>query len=196
MGRSADYRVSGSQGSILDQGSDDVALSGRRTGIENCTDGVLGRVCLQFEDFGFERQLLEQEIYPFSGQSGNRDHLGRASPFDRGYPQLRQLSLYLVGAGSLAIDLVDRHDDGDASGLGMLNRLFGLRHRAIIGSYDQNDHVGDVGTTRSHTGECFMTGSVDEDDVGITLVDAVGTHVLGDSTRFGFGDGTLSDLVE
>ena len=41
-----------------------------------------------------------------------------------------------------------------------------------------------------------MTGGVEEGDLTPVMGDAVGTDVLGDATRFAFGDVRLTDGVE
>jgi len=41
----------------------------------------------------------------------------------------------------------------------------GLRHHSVIGCDDENDDVSDLGAARTHAGESFVTGRVDEGDL-------------------------------
>ena len=140
--------------------------------------------------------MFEQLIDALARDTGNRNHLGRASPFDGGKTQFRKLGLDHVDIGPFAVDLVDRHDDGYAGRLGMFDGFFCLRHRAVICSHDEDHDIGDIGTSGPHAGEGAVSGSVHENNMGVSLIDPVGTHVLSDAAGFGFCNGTLADLVE
>ena len=49
-------------------------------------------------------------------------------------------------------------------GLGVVDRLVGLRHDAVVGGDHQHDDVGDVGAAGAHLGEGGVAGGVEEGD--------------------------------
>src|SRR5690606_7943504 len=68
--------------------------------------------------------------------------------------------------------------------LGVVERLHGLGHHAVVGRDHQDHDVGDLRTPGEHGGERLVTGGVDEGDrpVDTLVLDVhlVGTDVLGD----------------
>ena len=64
--------------------------------------------------------------------------------------------------GVFLVDLVDRDHDRHVGRLGVVERLDGLRHDAVIGRDDEHRDVGDLGTTSTHGGERLVTRGVDE----------------------------------
>jgi hypothetical protein len=98
---------------------------------------------------------------------------------------LGQLLADLARVGALDVDLVDRDDDRHVGGLGVVERLDGLRHDAVVGRDHEDRDVGDLGTTGTHGREGLVTRGVDEGDrpvdALVLLVDLVGADVLGDA---------------
>ena len=66
----------------------------------------------------------------------------------------------------------------------MGNRLFGLRHHAIVGRHNQNHNVGCRRTTRTHRGKRFVTWGIEEGDHATRSFHVVRANVLGNPTRF------------
>ena len=78
----------------------------------------------------------------------------------------------------------------------MIHRFTRLRHHAVVGRHDQDDHVGDLGAARPHHREGFVTRRVEEHDVPVADRDVIGADVLRDAAGFTFGDAGLANRVE
>ena len=109
---------------------------------------------------------------------------------------LGQLLEHPVGIGLLAVHLVDSHHDRHIGRPGVVDRLDGLRHDAVIGGHHQYHDVSDLGPTRSHGGEGLVTRRVDEGDRMPVPFDLVRADVLGDPTGLAGNDVGRSDAVE
>ena len=100
-------------------------------------------------------------------------------------PVLGELLAHLGRVGVLLVDLVHRDHDRDAGRLGVVERLDGLRHDAVVGRDDQHHDVGGRRTAGTHGGERLVTRGVDERDrtvVALVLdVHLVRADVLGDA---------------
>jgi hypothetical protein len=87
------------------------------------------------------------------------------------------------------IHLVDRDDDRDLGGLGVIDGLDGLFHDAVVGGHHQDHDVGHGGPARAHFGERRMARRIDEGDlVAGVQRDLIGADVLGDATGLVAGD--------
>ena len=42
----------------------------------------------------------------------------------------------------------------------MVDRLYGLGHYAVVRCYYQDSDIGRIGTTHTHGGKCFVSGSI------------------------------------
>jgi hypothetical protein len=73
-------------------------------------------------------------------------------------PVLHQLGADRGRVGAGLVDLVDGHQDGNLGGLGVLDGLDGLRHRAFLGRDDDDHDVGHLGAARTHGGERLVAG--------------------------------------
>ena len=92
---------------------------------------------------------------------------------------LGELLADLGRVGALLVDLVDRDDDRHVGRLGVVERLDGLRHDAVVGRDHEDRDVGDLGTTGTHGGERLVTRGVDEGDRpldALVLACAPGRH--------------------
>ena len=111
-----------------------------------------------------------------------------------------QLSLDLVRVGAFLIHLVHCDDDRHVGRLGVVERLNGLRHDAVVRCDNQHRDVGDAGTTGTHGGERLVTGGVDEGDRAFRVLhlvlDLVGTDVLGDPAVLALDDLGVADGVK
>ena len=81
------------------------------------------------------------------------DELGVAAPVGRRQALLGELAADAVRVGALLVDLVDRDHDRHLGGLGVVDRLDGLRHDAVVGGDDDHGDVGDLGAAGAHGGE-------------------------------------------
>src|SRR5699024_2912357 len=113
---------------------------------------------------------------------------------------LGQLLADLLGIRLGLVDLVDRDHDRHVGRLGVVERLDGLGHHAVIGRDHQDRDVGDVGTTGTHGGERLVTRGVDEGQRAVLVLvldlDLIGTDVLGDAAGLACTDGRLADGVQ
>ena len=81
------------------------------------------------------------------------------------HPVARELLLDQVGSSRGEIDLVDRDHDRHAGRLGVIDRLDGLRHHAVVGGDHQHHDVGHLGAARAHGVEGLVAGRVEEADL-------------------------------
>ncbi len=78
----------------------------------------------------------------------------------------------------------------------MIDRLFCLRHDAVISGNHQNDNVCHLGTTGTHGCKSFMARSVEEGHLASIQVDIISTNMLGDATGFTFGDIRFTNCIQ
>ena len=104
--------------------------------------------------------------------------------------------MHPVRVGVVAVDLVDGDDDRHLGRLGVVDRLDGLGHDAVVGGDDQHDDVGGLGAAGPHGGERLVAGGVDEGDRLAVLLDLVGADVLGDAAGLAGDDVGVADAVE
>ena len=123
------------------------------------------RIGLEVEDFGLQRDRVEQlvEIRLLGRRHLDVEHLA-AERFDL-HLVLQQLGAHALGLRLGLVDLVDRDDHRDLGGLGVIDRLDGLRHHAVVRRDHQDHDVGHLRAARAHRGECRVAGRVDEGDL-------------------------------
>ena len=95
---------------------------------------------------------------------------------------LHQLLARHARVGTRQVALVDRDHDGDLSGLGVVDRLDGLRHDAVVRGHDEHDDVGHLGAAGTHGGKRGVAGRVDDVDAHILPDDRRGLGKDGDAT--------------
>ena len=78
----------------------------------------------------------------------------------------------------------------------MRDRLFGLRHDAVVGGDDENRDVGNLRTARAHRRERFVTGRIDERDLPIVALDRVRADLLRDAAGLSRGNVRLANAIE
>src|SRR5439155_21490046 len=99
------------------------------------------RVCLQLLELGDDRELIQQFIDALAGGGAGFDE-GRVAAHVVGQNvEAVKLLPRLVDVGAGQIDLVDRDNEGDAGGLGVVDGFLGLRHDAVVGGDDDDGHV-------------------------------------------------------
>jgi hypothetical protein len=113
---------------------------------------------------------------------------------------LGQLAADLGRVGLRLVDLVDRDHDRHSGRLGVVERLDGLRHHAVVGRDHEDRDVRRLRATGTHGGERLVTRGVDEGDATVVAVDLggdlVGTDVLGDATGLLVDDVGVAQRVE
>jgi hypothetical protein len=96
-----------------------------------------------------------------------------------------ELFLNSVNVRRGQIDFVDcNHDLHMRRSLGVIDRLNGLRHDAVIGRDNEHDDIRYVGAARAHLSKGCVTGCVDERKSRAIMFDGVRADVLGYSARF------------
>ena len=110
---------------------------------------------------------------------------------------LQKVSAHAVGLGVGFVDLVDGDDDRHLRRLGVVDRLYCLRHHAVVGGDNQHDNIGDFGTTGTHGCERGVARCIDKGNPsarrGGYLIRA---DMLGDAAGFARSHLTRTDGVE
>ena len=88
-----------------------------------------------------------------------------AAPIFGHQPAVSELLLYAIGQSAGLVNFVDSDDDRNFCGVGVIDGFNGLRHHAIVGCDDQHDNVGGLRAARTHAGEGFVTGRIEEHDL-------------------------------
>ena len=179
-------------------------------GLDHDSLGHSGGIALEVHDLclGQDGLLQRVQIHPFQGR--DLDDLHVTAVFLRGqavahqvvqdawltsYQQLFLFHNWTYGVGELLVALVDRDDDRGPGGKGVVDGLDRLGHDAVVLGHDENDNVGEVGTTGAHVGERDVAGGVEEGDaVAAGQVHEEGTDVLRDAACFARRNGRLSIL--
>jgi hypothetical protein len=110
--------------------------------------------------------------------------------------EIGELLFHAFGVGVGLVNLVDRHEDRHAGGLGVVDRLARLRHDAVVGRDHQDDDVGHARAAGAHHRERLVAGRVEEDDVAVVDLDGVRPDVLRDAARLALGDPCGPNRVE
>ena len=204
----ADHGTDTTHGSA---GDDDVALLQRtvlhqqrchraatliKASLDNSTLCHAVGVGLQLAHLGGKGQHLQQGLHAHTGLGGDGADDGVAAPLLAHETVLGQLLLDALGVGSGLIHLVDSNNDGDLSGLGVVDGLDGLGHDAVVGSNHQNGDIGNHSAAGTHGGKGLMAGGIQEGD-GLTVqLHLISTDVLGDAAGLAGGNVGVADIVQ
>ena len=191
-----DYDIALMQRAVLDEHGHNRAAAAVQPGLN---DGALGRtvrVGLELEHFGQDDQVLKQVVYALAGLGRDGANHRVAAPLLAHEVVLGELLLYALGVGAWHIHLVDGHDYGYIRGLGVVNRLYGLRHYAVIGGYNQDGDVRDGGAAGAHTGEGLVARGIQESYRTAVYIDGVGADVLGNAAGLSGRDVGVTDIVQ
>jgi hypothetical protein len=155
------------------------------------------RVGLEFEHLGLQRDHVEQlvEIAFFLRRHFDFQHVA-AERFDLDFV-LQQFRAHAFRLGVRLVDLVDGDDDRHLRRLGVLDRLHGLRHDAVVGGDHEHHDVGDLGAAGAHCGERGVAGRIDEGDPAARgRRHLIGADMLGDAARLAGRDVGRADGIE
>ena len=99
---------------------------------------------------------------------------------------MQQFGAHALGFGIGLVDLVDGDDHRNFRRLGVIDRLHGLRHDAVIGRDHQHHDVGHLGAAGAHRGERRVARGVDEGDLlaAFRRRHLIGADMLGDAAGF------------
>ena len=119
-----------------------------------------------------------------------------AAPFlRRQFGRLKLLS-HIVRIRTGQIDLVNRDHDGGVRSLCVLNGLLGLRHNAVISSYDNYRDVSQIRATSTHGSKCRMPGGIEERDALAFHLNTVCTNVLCDAAGLPLSNHRITNAIE
>src|SRR5690606_25925874 len=190
------HHVTLAQGAVLDQNGGDRATALVQTGFDDhATCRGIG-LRLELENLGLQQYCLEQLVDTCPDLGRDMDKHGVTTPLFRNHIKSCQIVLDAVRVGLLLVDLVHRHHQGHAGGLGVLHCFLGLRHHTIISSDHQDHDVGGLGTTGTHRGKGGVTGGIEEGDHAAVGFHVVGADVLSNATGFTGGYTGAPDVVE
>ena len=122
------------------------------------------RVGPEIEQLGLELHRLDQLVEVGALDGAHRHRQDVAAELLEHDVVAQELLLHPVGIGVRPVDLVDRHDHRHSGGLGVADRLDGLRHHAVVGRHHQDDDVGHRGAAGAHRREGGVARGVDEGD--------------------------------
>jgi len=121
---------------------------------------------------------------------------GVPAPVLRGEAVGGELVADTVRLRTLFVDLVDRDQDRHVGGAGVVDRLLGLRHDAVISGDDDDGDVGDFRPAGAHRGEGGVARGVEEGDRPRVVMNLVGAYVLGDPPGLTGSDLGLADRIQ
>src|SRR6476620_1351161 len=201
VGAAGDDGVADPQGAGLHQHRRGRTAATVEVGLDGHAASVAVGVGAQVERrVGREQDGLEEAVDVLAGLRGDVDEHGVAAVLLGHEVVLGQLLAHLRGVGALEGDLVDRDHDRHIRRLGVVERLDGLRHHAVVSGDDEDRDVGDLGTTGTHGGERLVARGVDEGDRAVDalvhLVDLVVSFVVAAATGLTAGDILVADGVE
>ncbi len=78
----------------------------------------------------------------------------------------------------------------------MIDRLYRLRHNAIIGSNNQDCNIGNISTSCTHCGKCLVSRCIQERDIFALILHLICTDMLGNSAGFSGSNMGIADSVQ
>ena len=195
VGRAGDDGVARMQRAALHEHGCHRAAALVEVGLDDETGGQRIGVGAKLEHVGLQQDGLEQVVDVQLLLRRNVDEHVLSAPVLGDDAVLDELLAHAVGVGAGLVDLVDGHHDRHVSGLSVVDSLDGLRHDAVVGSDDQDDDVGHLGTAGTHGREGLVTRRVDEGDLAIADAHDRGADVLGDAAGLALGDAGVADGV-
>src|ERR1019366_1247081 len=194
--RAGDERVADPQRAALNEQRHDRSATGIEPRLDHDARGVGRRVRAQLLEVGDDLNRVEQLLEPLLGLRGDVYELDLPAPLGRLQPALGHLRAYPFGVRTLLVDLVDRDDDRHVGCARVVDRLVGLRLRAVVGGDDDHRDVGDPRAARAHRGERLVARGVEEGDRLAAVMHLVGADVLGAPARLAGRDLGLANRVK
>ena len=163
-------RVADLQATAMDEERDHGPAARVEPRLDHEPGGVRVRVGAQLLDLRQRDERLEQVVEVLLRLGGDVDELGVAAPVGRGESLLGELAANAVRVGALLVDLVHGHHHRHLGGLGVVDRLDGLRHHAVVGGHDDHGDVRDLRAAGAHGGEGLVARGVEEGDRVVAVV--------------------------
>ena len=196
IGEAGDQRVAHMQGTAGHEHGGNRAAALVELSLEDVARSEGVGVGLELEHVCLEQHGLEQVVDTDLLLGRDVDEHVLSAPLLGDDAVLGELLAHAVGVGARLIDLVDGDDDGYAGGLGVVDRLDGLGHDAVVGGYDQNDDVGHLGAAGTHGREGGVARGIDEGDLTVVDHDLRSADGLGNAARLAGSDAGVTDGVE
>src|SRR6266545_1899001 len=199
VGGAGDHRVADLQGAAADQDGGDRAAALVQVRLDDRPLGAPVGVGLEVQlDVGDQQDRLDQGVEVLLGLGRDVDELGLAAVLLGDQVVRGELLADPGRVGLWLVDLVDRHHDRHTGRLGVVDRLHGLGHDAVVGGHHQHGDVGDGRAACPHGGERLVARRVDERHQAPVLAgpDLVGTDVLGDAAGLGRDHVGVADGVQ
>ena len=162
--RAGDQRVADPERAALDQDGDDRAAAGVELGLDHGARAGRVGVGPELLELGDQQDHVEQVVEALVGLGRDVAEDGVAAPLLGRDALLGELGADPFGVGALLVDLVDGDQHRHVGGAGVVDRLFGLRHDAVVGGDDDHRDVGDLGAAGAHRREGGVAGGVEEGD--------------------------------
>ena len=145
--------VADPQRAALHQHGRDRTAAAIELGFDHGAFGGTRRIGLEVEQFGLQRDHLQQLVEIGLVLGGNLDVDDVAAQRFDLHLVLQQFGAHALRLGVGLVDLVDRDDHRNLRRLGVIDRLDGLRHDAVVGRDHQDHDVGHLGAAGAHRGE-------------------------------------------
>jgi hypothetical protein len=150
---------------------------------KNSVNDIKVGISLQIQHFSFQQYFFQQIVYTCTFLCRNILRLILTTPLFHQEVHGSQFFLNLIRIGVRLIHLINSKYDRHTGSHSMINRLFGLRHHIIIGSYNNNSNIRHFRTTGTHGGKCLVTRSIQECNMtSVFQFHIVSTDMLGDTT--------------
>ena len=107
-----------------------------------------------------------------------------------------KLAVNLVDVHPDNVHLVEGHHNGHLGGFGVVDRLNGLRHDAVISGDHQHHDIGHLCPAGAHGSEGFVTRRIQECDGEPVAAQVVRAHVLGDAAGLAFGHAAVANGIQ
>ena len=151
---------------------------------------------LEFQHLGLQQDLLQQRIDAFAGLGRHGNHRRFTAEILGHDAVLQQVVLDPLRIGFMLVDLVDCNHQRHPGRLGVGDRLYGLRHGAVVRRHHQHDDIGHFRAARAHGCERFVAGRIQERDDAARCLHVIGADVLRNAARLAGGDLGRADVVE
>ena len=196
IGEAGNQRIAHVQGTAGHEHGSDRAAALIELGLEDVARGKGVRVGLKLEYVGLEQHGLQKVVDTDLLLGRDVDEHVLSAPLLGDDAVLGELLAHAVGVGAGLIDLVDGDDDGNAGGLGVVDRLDGLGHDAVVGGDDQDDDVGHLGAASTHGRKGGVARGIDEGDLAVVDHDLRSADGLRNAARLAGSDAGVTDGVE
>ena len=194
--RARDHRIAGMQRAVLHEQGCHRAAALIQLGLDDRAVRLAVGVGLKVGHLRGQQHHFKQVVDALTELGRDLADDGVAAPL-LGYDVvLGQLLEHAVRVRARLVDLVDRHDNRHLGCLGVVDRLDGLRHDAVIRRNDQDRNIGYLRAARTHGRERCVARGIQEGDLLVAHLDAVRADVLGDAAGLTLGDAGLADGVE